>query len=247
MPEPFPTASLAALGFSPDPKSWKENILLDPTIRTKTASGIVKTRARFTATLKRFDFNYRWLTDAAKELIEDHQTHVVVGASKFTFRMKQDDTDWEVRLLKPIPFNVEPKFISRYSASISFFGKQVSKMRTSEVFVEDLAAGADIANRPIFVNPEAVTINSIGILTQGTPAGVDNSNTSIIYIEDDASNALVTKTYNTATQPPSSDYGDLGTLSNNSLNAGEHLMLTVLNGATANLPAFQLIIEWYYT
>lgn len=120
-------------------------------------------------------------------------------------------------------------------------------MRTSNYLVEDLAAGDDLSNVPIFVNPKAVTINSIGILTQGAPAGVDGGNTSVLLIEDDASNALVTKTYNAGTQPPTSDYEDLGALSNNSLNAGEHLMLSLTNGATANWAAFTIIIEWYYT
>lgn len=120
-------------------------------------------------------------------------------------------------------------------------------MRTSEIFVEDLAAGADILNRPIFANPEAVTINSIGILTQGAPTGVDDTNTVVILVEDDASNALVTKTYDADPQPPTNDYADLGTLSNNSLSAGEHLMLSVTQGVTANLPAFTIIVEWYYT
>ena len=244
MPKPFPTFTLSK---GPNPKTWKETVLLDPTIRTETASGIVKTRARFTAILKRFDFKYNFLTEADKVLIENHQEHVVVGASKFTYRMKQTNEDWEVRLLEPIQFNTEPQLFSTYQATISFFGKQVSKMRTTYIDVEDLAAGADITNRPIFANPEAVTINTIGILTQGAPAGVDDTNTSVILIEDDASNALVTKTYNTTTQPPSSDYEDLGALTNNSLNAGEHLMLSVTNGATANLPAFTIIIEWYYT
>jgi len=244
MPKPFPTFSLSK---GPNPKTWKEVVLLDPTIRTEVAAGIVKTRARFTATLKRFDFNYNFLTEADKVLIEEHQEHVVVGASEFTYRMKQTDEDWLVRLLKPIRIIIEPRLPSTYQASISFFGKQVSKMRTSTYTVEDLAAGADILNIPIFVNPKAVTINTIGILTQEAPAGVDDSNTSVILIEDDASNVLVTKTYDADPQPPSSDYEDLGALSNNSLNAGEHLMLSVTNGATANLPAFIIVIEWYYT
>jgi len=211
------------------------------------ASGDIKTRARYTALIKLFSFKYNFMTDDDKALIEDHQKHVVIGASIFTFRMKQTGLDWEVRYTKPIEIIVEPRFISRWQASIEFFGKQVSKMRTSEIFVEDLAAGADITNRPIFANPEAVTINSIGILTQGAPAGVDDSNTIVILIEDDASNALVTKIYDADPQPPTSDYGDLGTLSNNSLSAGEHLMLSVTQGMIANLPAFTLIIEWYYT
>lgn len=244
MPKPFPTFTLSK---GPNPKTWKEVVLLDPTIRSEKASGLIKTRARFTALLKRFDFNYNFLTEADKVLIEEHQEHVVVGASKFTYRMKQTNEDWEVKLLRVIPFTIEPRLPSTYQASISFFGKQVSKMRTSNYLVEDLAAGADLLNIPIFANPKAVTINSIGILTQGAPVGVDDTNTSVLLIEDDASNVVVTKTYDADPQPPTSDYEDLGALTNNFLNAGEHLMLSLTNGATANWPAFTIIIEWYYT
>lgn len=244
MPKPFPTFTLSK---GPNPKTWKETVLLDPTIRSEKASGIMKTRARFTALLKRFDFNYNFLTDADKILIEEHQEHVVVGASKYTYRMKRTDEDWEVKSLKAILFTIEPRLPSTWQASISFFGKQVSKMRTSLVQVEDLAAGVSILNRPIFANPKAVTINAIGILTEGASTGVDDTNTSVILIEDDASNALVTKTYDADPQPPDSDYEDLGALSNNSLNAGEHLMLSLTNGTTANWSAFTIIIEWYYT
>lgn len=112
------------------------------------------------------------------------------------------------------------------------------------IAVEDLAAGADITNRPIFASPTKCLVLSAGILTQGAPADVDNANTSVILLEDDASNALVTKTYNTGTQPPSSDYEDLGSLSNAEYAAGEHLMLSVTNGVTADLPAFVIILEY---
>jgi len=58
---------------------------------------------------------------------------------------------------------------------------------------------------------------------------------------------VVTKTYNTATQPPSSDYEDLGNLDNASLNAGEHLLFSLTQGTAANMPAFSIIVEYYYT
>ena len=123
-------------------------------------------------------------------------------------------------------------------------------MRIHNISVEDLGAGVDISARPIFVSPTlAVTLNSIGILTQGSPAGVDDSNTVVIALKDDAGNTVVSKTYNTATQPPSSDYADLGSLSASYkvLEAAEHLTLTVTQGATANMPAFDVVLEYYYS
>lgn len=121
--------------------------------------------------------------------------------------------------------------------------------QTVIVRVEDLAAGADIAARPVFVHPRAVTLVSVGILTEGAPAGVDNDNTAVLALADDAANAIVTKTYNTATQPPTADYEDLGALdgTHKVLTAGEHVTLSVTQGATANLPAFSVILRYIPT
>jgi len=115
------------------------------------------------------------------------------------------------------------------------------------IAVENLAAGVDIADRSVFIVPDAAaTISSIGILTQGAPAGVDDSNTSVIALKDDAGNTIVTKTYNTATQPPTSDYESLGTVSGTHgvLAAGEHVTLSITNGATADLTALSVIITY---
>jgi len=114
---------------------------------------------------------------------------------------------------------------------------------------EDLAANADIADRLAFVHPRAVTLTSIGIMFDGAPAGVDDSNTSVILLEDDASNAIVTKTYNTGTQPPTSDYEDLGTLdaTHKSLDAGEHVLFSITNGTTADLASGSLVIRFVPT
>ena len=114
------------------------------------------------------------------------------------------------------------------------------------VAVEDLAAGADISARPIFVHPRACTLVSAGILTQGSPAGIDDSNTCVVAIKDDAANTIVTKTYNTGTQPPSSDYEDLGALdgTHKVLTAAEHVTLDVTQGASADMPAFVVVLRF---
>jgi len=244
MPKPYPIADLSSNSHQED---WQQQVAFDPTLMTPFASGDVATRPAFTALLYNITFQQRWLTAADKVLIEQHEAHVVLGSTEFTLRDTRTDADWAVRYRGSITFTQEPADRRLWQAHISVFGKEVSKMRTTQIDVEDLGAGSDIADRPIFANPKAVTINSITILTKGAPAGVDNSNTSVILVEDDASNQVVSKTYNTATQPPSSDAEDLGSITNGSLNALEHLLLSVTNGATANLPAFTLIIEWYYT
>ena len=101
-------------------------------------------------------------------------------------------------------------------------------------------ADADISARPIFDHPRAGTLVSAGILTQGSPAAIDDSNTCVVALKDDAGNTIVTKTYNTGTQPPSSDYEDLGALdgTHKALTAAEHVTLDVTQGANADMPAF---------
>ena len=244
MAKPFPSFELTR---KENPTDWQKTQMFDPTIRTEFASGDAASRALFTRPLYRISLSYHWLTQADVTLIEQHQEHVKVGSSVFDFRNPYDDEDWEVRYTKPVVIKAEPQLPSRFMASIEFFGTEVQKMRTTQYEVEDLGAGTDISAREFLVNPKAVTINSIGILTQGAPANVNDANTSVILVEDDASNTIVSKTYNTATQPPSSDYEDLGTITNGSLSAAEHLTLSVTNGATANLPGFVIIVEWYYT
>lgn len=115
--------------------------------------------------------------------------------------------------------------------------------------VEDLGIGSSFTDRPVFVAPRAVTLTSVGILTEGTSAGIDDSNQAILTLADDADNTIVQKTYATATQPPDTDYADLGTLdgTHKILTAGEHVTLTVSQTGSANMPAFTLIFRFVPT
>jgi hypothetical protein len=113
--------------------------------------------------------------------------------------------------------------------------------------IEDLAAGADIADRTLFYVPAGVdyTLVSVGIIPRGASVGIDDSNTAVIALKDGSANAIVSKTYDTDPQPPAAGViGDLGSLSGTYkiLSAGEKLVLDVTQGATANLPAFDLQI-----
>ncbi|MCC6910378.1 MAG: DUF2190 family protein [Phycisphaerales bacterium] len=115
------------------------------------------------------------------------------------------------------------------------------------ITIEDLAAAGDIAARPIFAHPGGAELVSAGILTQGAPAGVDDANTVVIALKDDAGNTIVTKTFDTANQPPSSDLGDLGALSatHKILVGDEHVTLDVTQGGTtSDMPAFVLVIRY---
>jgi len=245
MAKPFPTFDLSR---SPVVDNWTEGRAVDPTIRGDYSSGAMFSRARFTGPiLKIRRITYQGLTYADKEILADFEDDVKIGSAAFEWRNPITKEDWEMRLNAPMDIGLMSNTNEYYYAHIEMYGKEIQKMRQAIIRIEDLAAGADIADRPIFVNPRAVTIESIGILTEGAPAGIDAGNTAVLLIEDDASNTLVTRTYNAATQPPSSDYEDLGNLNNASLNAGEHLLFSLTQGSTANMPAFSIIIEYYYT
>lgn len=100
----------------------------------------------------------------------------------------------------------------------------------------------NIPDFPVFVLPRANILQSIGILTKGAAADVSDTQTVVITLKDDAGNTIVTKTYNTGTQPPDTDYEDLGALSEHkALAAGEHVSMTLAQGVMCDMSAFDLI------
>lgn len=113
-----------------------------------------------------------------------------------------------------------------------------------------LDAGADLAAAIQFAHPRAVTLVSVGYLAAGSDFGtVDDSNTSVFAVTDGASNSIVSKTYNTGTQPTASALNDLGALdgTHKVLTAGETVSLAITNGATAKTPAGFLVIRYIPT
>lgn len=228
--------------------SWREKPLYDPTRRNQPGSGAMSTGRAVTSVERQYDFTINLLTDDDKDVIIEFEKEVGYGAERFDLRCLRDGEDYEVRLRDVIDISTDPNHSEKWQATISCYGKRIEKMNVNNIAVEDLAADADITTRPIFTVPSnAFTISSIGILTHGAPAGVDDSNTVVITIKDDAGNTIVSKTYNTSTQPPDSDFEDLGTIAYASCDAAEHLTLTITQGTTANMPAFDIVIEWYYT
>lgn len=114
--------------------------------------------------------------------------------------------------------------------------------------VEDLAAGADIADRVIFEAPTGidVTLVSANIIPQGNAAGIDDSNTCVIKLSD-GTNTIVEATYDASPGfPAAAAATSLGTLDEDYLGlaAGEKLYLSVTNGATANPPGFMLQVVY---
>ena len=114
--------------------------------------------------------------------------------------------------------------------------------------VEDLAAGADIADRVVFYAPAGwdVTLVSAAIIGQGNAAGIDDSNKCVIKLSD-GTNTIVEATFDASPAfPAAAAVTDLGAVSATykALSAGEKLYLSVTNGTTANPPAFMLEVVY---
>jgi len=109
--------------------------------------------------------------------------------------------------------------------------------------IEDMGPGVKITNRPLVYFNEELPINDIGILALGAPSGVDDSNTVVITIKNRAGSTVVTKTFDTANQPPNKDYVSLGTLSINEVVDGDILKITMACNGIANMPAFRIMIR----
>ena len=95
-----------------------------------------------------------------------------------------------------------------------------------------------------------MTLVSVGYLAAGTDFGtIDDGNTSVFAVTDGGGNTIVTKTYNTGTQPTASALNDLGALdgTHKVLTAGETVSLAITNGATAKTPAGFLVIRFIPT
>lgn len=115
--------------------------------------------------------------------------------------------------------------------------------------IEDLGAGADITARKVLTVPVGAnyTLVSASITGKGSASGVDASNTSVFTLTD-GTNTIVTKTFDDDPAFPAANTPtSLGALNETHkvLDAAEALCLTVTNGTTADLPAFDL--ELVYT
>jgi len=120
------------------------------------------------------------------------------------------------------------------------------EIREEQIPFPHLTAGVDIVARPFFSKIVASVIKAIGILTKGTPTGIDDSNTCVIDITNEAAESIVSKTYNTGTQPPTKDYASLGavTPANCDIAAGGIANIAVTQGNTADLPEFDLVVQY---
>ena len=112
--------------------------------------------------------------------------------------------------------------------------------------IEALGAGADLSALTMAAHPRANTLVSLGYLSGGDGdfGTIDDSNTAVFLVTD-GTNTIVTKTYNTGTQPVANTLNDLGTLdvTHKVLTAGEIIKLAITNGTSAKTPAGYLVIR----
>lgn len=119
-----------------------------------------------------------------------------------------------------------------------------SRLRTLSHFVADPAADADLAATAIGAAPlQGGTVLSASLVLFGNTAGIDGSNTCAVTISDGAGNTIVTKTYG-ATPPTDAAINDLGAIdaTHGVLTGGECVRAAVVNGTTANLPAYAIVV-----
>lgn len=111
--------------------------------------------------------------------------------------------------------------------------------------IDDLGQSVSIDDLECFVSPTAVELISIGILSQGVPAGIDAGNQFVITIKDAADNTIVTKIYG-ATAFPSNAYDDLSGLdaTHKILTPAEIVRIDVDSSGTADPPTFLVVFEY---
>lgn len=115
--------------------------------------------------------------------------------------------------------------------------------------VADLGAGGDIAATGIYVVPagKKLVLQSASVISQGSPAGVDATNTCVVDVKD-GSTAVATKTFNNTVAFPAAGTAAALTMSAEAVfTAGDIVTYAVTNGATANPPAFTLQLNGILT
>jgi hypothetical protein len=120
-----------------------------------------------------------------------------------------------------------------------------SKIKTITHFVEDLAAGGDIAARAIHAFDQIAWVVAARAVNQTTAAvGINDANTCVIDLTT-AAGTVVSKTFNTANPFPGVNASaSLGTITGPRVSANSVLSLAVTNGATANPGTFYVQVDY---
>lgn len=110
--------------------------------------------------------------------------------------------------------------------------------------IEDLAAGADIAARAIFVAPRASTVlDSVKCVYEAASAAVDGSNTTVVTLRNITEAVNIASMTLTATTSANAAESLTLTAANADIAANDVLGVVVTNGATADTPKMILQFE----
>jgi len=245
----FPT-----LTAKPEIEGFGDQYSDDAVQRSSFASGYPCINELFTFDPRIFQERRRNVSETDKETwMAFYQAN---KALPFYWLNEQDNTVYEVVFVeRPIPFiqnndNKELWTISQTLRQSSSTTLDVTYLThqfyggDAMIMVENLAAGADITDRIVYAASTGLVIDSVILFTQGTPAGIDDSNTVVLSLKNEGGQTLLTKTFNTANQPPTSDSVDLSSLLDTdytTLSTGDILLLNVMCGTAANMPGFGLI------
>lgn len=101
MPYTFPTLSHEMLVEALQQKRAK-----DPTVRTDMEGGWEQTYPAFTRKTKEWTVGYRALPTADKDLIEEHEDDVNVGAEAFDWVNPADNVTYSVRFTAPVDYKL---------------------------------------------------------------------------------------------------------------------------------------------
>ena len=226
-----------------------------PTSRSDFYAGYTQRINRFSWVPKVFHRTLANLTLANRTTLQTFEDTVKFGQDAFNWTDTISGTVYQVYFHSstcPLEFSIFGGTYSKFKVPVSLIQASPDEIPivadpiaegSMQYQIEDLAVGVDITDRPIFSRAYAYEFTKASIITEGTPAGIDDSNTCVITLKNGAGTTIVTKTYNTATQPPTSDSADLGALSVTSVAAYDIVTLTVTQGATANLPPFSIVLE----
>lgn len=242
----FPTLSSEPVYYA-----WTEQLYADPTVASLAEQGCILSRLRGTVQYKAWHVQYRGVSGTDKDTVEAFQTSVGVGADKFYYTCPTDSTEYLVRLSTFMQFRLEAQDNSTWQIDFDIYGEQAIDSGTTEYYSElallvpQLGAGVDDSDRPILACPSTATVKSIGILFNGAPTGIDDSNTAVVTIKNGAGDTIGTVTYNTASQPPTNGYDSIDGALDESLAAGEVWTADITQGATANLAEMYFITTLY--
>jgi len=86
------------------PDGWEQTKAFDPTVRSRSEGGYLKTRPRCTRVPKKWRAVYEMVA-ADKTTLTTFENTVMVGSDVFTWTNPDDGVVYSVRLLEPIKFS----------------------------------------------------------------------------------------------------------------------------------------------